>query len=345
MMIYATILCSSILASAPEPAYVLETAPVRTVEAVLTYEIQAPGLTADEWVAFVAKPPELVGQIDLSIRVNPDGKEIEDLSPLQRPLMFIKESARKAKRKNQFTVTASYKATLCSRTLKPAREATSIKPVPPLNERQRERALLKNEHFDFDSSAFAEWLKHNDLLRSDDETDIDLARRIFNTIKAGFSYDYKPDLDRHASAVCETKKSDCGGLSVLFASALRANGIPARVLVGRWAQSAREGQALNGVPYYQTHVKAEFFAENVGWVPVDMASAILHDRAGNGARFFGNDPGDFITMHIDPDVIVDTIHFGRKQTPWMQGVTFWVTGQGSLAKFTTQESWTVKQVE
>jgi transglutaminase-like putative cysteine protease len=182
-------------------------------------------------------------------------------------------------------------------------------------------------------------------MREDDETDIDFARRVFSTIKANFKYDYRAEMDRRASVVCEDKQSDCGGLSVLFVSTLRANNIPARVLVGRWAVSSKPGQAISGVGYHQTHVKAEFFADDIGWVPVDMSSAILHDARGDGTQFFGRDRGDFLTMHIDPEVVINTIHFGRKQTPWLQGVTFWVTGQGNLEKLTTQETWVVRQIK
>ena len=35
---------------------------------------------------------------------------------------------------------------------------------------------------------------------------------------------------------------------------------------------------LSGVEYFQWHVKAEFFARGVGWIPVDCSSAILHDK-------------------------------------------------------------------
>ena len=344
-MISAKIVAACLALSAPnKPGYVLETAqPPRPVEAALTFEIQAPGLAANEWVAFVAQPMDLPGQSHTSLEIKPTGKPIRDLSPLHRPMLLVRQSALRSSRRDRLTVTATYKATLHARRLRVVEDDALVQSsVAALEQRDRDLALARTDHFDFDAQTIRDWMKDNDLLRSDDECDIDLARRIFNTIKSNFEYDYKPELDRRASAVCQSMKSDCGGLSVLFATALRANGVPARVLVGRWAQSANQGQKLGGVPYYQAHVKAEFFADGVGWAPVDMASAILHDRNGNSARYFGNDPGDFITMHIDPDVMVDTIHFGKKQTPWMQGVTFWVTGQGSLTNLKTTESWIVK---
>ena len=52
--------------------------------------------------------------------------------------------------------------------------------------------------------------------------------------------------------------------------------------------------------------------------------------------------GDFIVQHVDPDLLVDTVHFGKKEVQWLQSVSFWVTGTGSLDKLTTAEDWQVK---
>jgi hypothetical protein len=332
--------------------YVLDTRVSQRIEATLAHDIQAPGLDADEWVAFIARPVELPGQSDCKVTIHPAGKEVNDLSELKRPLLMIRAPGRTHGAKDKFTIRATYRATLHSRNLKRANPSDTAgdgaKPQAAITLAEEEKAkfLAPAPQFDFESAEVQEWIKANDLMRDDDdESEIDYARRVFLAIKSEFKYDYRAEMDRRASNVCEEKQSDCGGLSVLFVSALRANGIPARVLVGRWAMSSKPGQKLNGVRYHQHHVKAEFFAQGVGWVPVDMASAILHDAKGDGLHYFGRDRGDFITMHIDPDVEMNTIHFGKKQTPWLQGVTFWVTGQGNLDRLTTDENWTVKPLE
>lgn len=335
--------------------YVLETQPAQRIEAVLTQEIRAPGLEADEWVAFIARPIDLAGQTQVEVKSVPNGIEVTDLSDLKRPLMMIRAPGKQSGAKDTFKVVAKYQATLHSRVLRRvgASEGTTRAKPPAtadlgqaaiaLSDHERQQWLTRSSHFDFESGALQEWIKTNDLMRDDDECEIDFARRVFSTIKTGFKYDYRAEMDRRASSVCTAKTSDCGGLSVLFVSALRANNVPARVLVGRWALSSKLGEHLNGIRYHQCHVKAEFFAENVGWVPVDMSSAILHDAGGDGMQYFGRDRGDFITMHLDPDIVVNTMHFGHKQTPWLQGVTFWVTGQGNLDKLSTEENWTVKK--
>jgi hypothetical protein len=342
-----------VLASVASGAdYVIESRVAQRIEATLTQEIKAPGLDADEWVAFIAKPPELPSQGDIKVASNPAAKEVADLSDLKRTLMMIRAPGRTHNAKDRFDIRATYRATLHARRLKKVnsgvpQDGNEAKPQAAitLSEEDKTKYLARGSYFDIESAEFQDWVKSNDLMREDDESDIDFARRVFSAIKSNFKYDYRAEMDRRASNVCKDKQSDCGGLSVLFVSVLRANGIPARVLVGRWAISGKPGQKLNGIAYQQHHVKAEFFAEGVGWAPIDMASAVLHDPRGDGMQYFGNDRGDFITMHIDPDVIINTIHFGRKQTPWLQGVTFWVTGQGDLKNLTTQERWVVKQID
>src|SRR5438309_886991 len=103
------------------------------------------------------------------------------------------------------------------------------------------------------------WVREHDLARRPGENDIDFARRVFVTIKRNLAYEFKTGMDRRASAVCRAGTTDCGGLSVLFVTILRGNDIPARTLVGRWAQSSKAKDIVGDSPYYQTHVKAEFF--------------------------------------------------------------------------------------
>ena len=135
-------------------------------------------------------------------------------------------------------------------------------------------------------------------------------------------------------------ESDCGGMSVVFVSALRARGIPARVLVGRWAQSSTTES--NGKRFDQQHVKAEFYAQGVGWVPADVTSGVLHDKSPEGLTFFGYDPGDFLVLHLGTNLICDTAVLGRKTIAWMQSPAHWAVGEGTFDKAVIRESWIVK---
>ena len=137
------------------------------------------------------------------------------------------------------------------------------------------------------------------------------------------------ELDRLASHVCKAGKSDSGGLSIVFTSALRAGGIPARVSSGRWARNSEPGENAADEP----HVKASFFATGVGWVPVDLGSAMVLDKSSEGLEFFGTDNADFLIMHFDTDLEFDTVFFGRKTVESVQNPVFWVSGSGSFDDF------------
>ena len=182
------------------------------------------------------------------------------------------------------------------------------------------------------------------MRRAREESDLAFARRVFLDLRAACRYEYTARMDRRASAVCKAGKSDCGGLSALLVATLRANGVPSRVLFGRWASSAVAAATLGGLPYYQTHIKAEFFAAGIGWVPVDLASGILHDRSRRGLAYFGNDPGDFLTFHIDPSLDLDTHIFGRQTVTCLQVPAYWASGPGSFEGQSIKEEWEVKKV-
>ena len=84
----------------------------------------------------------------------------------------------------------------------------------------------------------------------------------------------------------------------MYVSILRSNGIPARCLSGRNLEPD------------STHVRLDFYAEGVGWVPGDPALAISRRSAGAG---FGREPTDMVIMHFD------LIRFER-QYHWLQGI-------------------------
>jgi transglutaminase-like putative cysteine protease len=339
------------------PGYVLEIAEVGRIEAKLNCEIHCDRLHAREWILFAARAPELPGQTNVESQFKPDGHNANELSFLRRPIFTARLPALRQKRDNRVSFSVTYEATLRSRTLRPLSAGESQPSVRKLSEKERGAGLLERGLYDFSKPEFQRWLRSQNLQRGRGETEIDFAFRVFEVLRSSTTYDYEPAMDRHASAVCRSKRSDCGGLSIVFVSALRANGIPARALFGRWAQSDRPGEtslnpssSLRGRrnkgegEYHQAHVKSEFFAERVGWIPVDVSQAVLHARGEGRSRYFGEDPGDFLTLHIDPDLELDTIHFGRRTAPNLQGPVFWVTGQGSAEATHTEEEWRVRKL-
>src|SRR5438874_2939788 len=303
----ALVLSTSILmaGAVPSPAYMLKFAETQRIEAVLTYQIEMPKLVAQEWIVFAARPPELPGQVRVSTTLEPGGKPAFELSAGHRPIVSARIAALGGGREKEITVHVKYEATLRSRRLVPIKRGGAVRGgsqgLEALSEQTRQAALELGGLFDGKAEFLQKWSREHQLKRRQEESDIEFARRVFVAMKKDFSYDYKSEMDRHASAVCQAGKSDCGGLAVLLVTILRANDIPARTLVGRWAESAKPKDRIEDLPYYQTHVKAEFFARGIGWAPVDIALG-LKDRRGEGLYFFGNDDGNFLTMHVDPNL-------------------------------------------
>lgn len=322
------------LVAAAEPVQVIELGQPQAYEAVFTAEIQATKLTASEWVFFAARPLELPGQPSAKAVFEPNGKNAEELSR-KRPIVSARIPARTKELQKAVRIEIKYEVMLQSRRLVPAAQPAKI---ADLTKAERDSALAAGGQYDFNAPAFKSWLAASKLERAKTEAELDFARRAFLDIKKRFTYEYRSDLDRHAVQICKAGKSDCGGLALLYASVLRANGIPARLRVGRWAlSSTKETDAL------QAHVKCEFFINGIGWVPADPAVAIVHDKTPAGLECFGNDRGDFITLHIDPDLEVDTFHFGKKKVEWLQGISFWVAGKGTFDG-KLREDWQVRKL-
>jgi transglutaminase-like putative cysteine protease len=326
-----------VCAVAEGQAYRIESAPARRVEAVLRLEVLAPRLEADQWMLFSPKPPDLPGQAVAAFEIEPRGMVVPEGSPLRQPVLLARASSAGGSNRKRLAITARYRATLMSRRLVSGGGAA----IAPLPAEARRAALAPSALFDFESPDFQRWLAEQKLLRQPLEGEIDYARRVFLHVKQGYRYVYDSRMERKASFVCQSRASDCGGLCGVFVAAMRRHGIPARLLVGRWAQSAKPGERLGDIEYAQQHVKAEFYADGVGWVPVDPSSGVLHDRSPEGLAFFGKDPGDFLALHLDHDLLFDTVYFGRQTIRWFQSSAYWVTGTGTLDGALNRETWTV----
>lgn len=121
---------------------------------------------------------------------------------------------------------------------------------------------------------------------------MDLGRRVFLYIALHFKYG-PTEVD-----TVQSWTGDCGGLAWVFVRAMRANGVPARMIFGRWAGS--EEPPKDGQPGFgQYHAKAEFFAHKLGWVGIDMSGGVGQQAGGNPLVCFGNEWGDFVVFDLD----------------------------------------------
>jgi transglutaminase-like putative cysteine protease len=326
-------------------AHALEIKESKTVSAEHAYRVSAPDLTAVEWIIFTPRPPDFPGQKIIDAHTIPGSENTFELSPLKQPVMRARIPVRSTKLTREVRLETRMDAKLYSRQLIHRIGKTPEDSAAPLTARDRQLYLRRTTLFDYTSRTFQNWAGSNNLVRAKAEGEVDFARRVFLRIAKNFEYEYLGEQDRKASHVCKAGKSDCGGLAVLFATVLRSQGIPARTLAGRWAVSAKPDEKIGEVKYHQEHVKAEFFAQGVGWVPVDLSSAILHDRSPGKLEYFGKDPGDFLTLHFDNDLALDTLYFGIRSMPLLQRPSYWARGSGTVDNAVIREGWNVTRTD
>lgn len=217
-----------------------------------------------------------------------------------------------------------YEFDLYARKLVPGKHDNTVKELDKLS---RNAYLRATKTIDWDSVEFQIWLKKTPgMIINGSQKDIIFAYNAYKYLtNKGV---YTTDKFLSARAVCKTLVTDCGGFATLFTAIMRANGIPARTLAGWWALSGD-----------QTHCKAEFWAKGIGWVPVDITSGFK-----NPDNFFGRDYGNFITIHTDNDLVIDTIYWGEKEFWGDQGWLYWVTAKdGNVSGNTFRSTWAVEE--
>src|SRR5262245_13385216 len=315
------------LTVAAPPAYRIESKPVKKVDAILAVEFHLPNATVSEWVIVGPEAPETGGQRDVRTEMVPAGRPVPDAGALLGRLP-VKDAANR----QQLRVEMKFHATLVARKLVPARDSPAE--VPALAAEERKRLTADAGWYDHEAPAFRDWLTENRLTRRTDEGDVAFARRVFQSLGTALKYEYTADQDRRASQVCRAGRSDCGGMAAVYVAALRASGVPARSLGGRMAQSAKKGEQVGSADYYQEHVRAEFFADGVGWVPADPAAGVGGGGRPSDLAHFGNDAGDFLTLSFGGPRELEVRPLGRQKLDFvMQGPAYWFVGTGNTDGF------------
>jgi len=330
---------SAELPADPATPWRMESKPGRQIEAVATVTVTCPGFRADKWTTLVAVAPDLPSQQNVSTMVAPEGRRDRESSAYQRPIFWVEEEARTGKERKTFQYTVTYRATLQQRKLVPSSESTEDAEVETLSRAEKELYVEPTEFYDFKTPEFQRWLKKHrlDARLGENESDVDFARRAFTAIWEDHKYN-ATDASNVASVVCRTGKSHCGGLASVFVAAMRANGIPARWLLGNWANSASPPDT----PY---HVMSEFYADGIGWVPADPSAAVAHfanDRQVMLERCFGVDDGNFLTTQVDHGLEFYSDTSGKLTMPWPFSAT--PIGRGDLSKWRTEFDWKVRDL-
>ncbi len=120
------------------------------------------------------------------------------------------------------------------------------------------------------------------------------------------------------ASILQSRGGDCGNLSSVFVTLLRAKGIPAKHVV-----TVR--------PDGTYHVWADFYLEKYGWIPVDV-SARQADPQGN---YFGYCKGDGVVVSEDICTQIQSEPKKMYNAVLLQTYCYWYSCKGASRKITT----------
>ncbi len=205
--------------------------------------------------------------------------------------------------------------------------------------------LAPTESINSNSEAFQAWLDSSGLRRAAGETPARYGARVFDYFKAHGRYSYPPDSAWVASAVCRHLQTDCGGFSIVFVAACRANKIPARLLVGQWFKTRELTDGTLDQTGRQAHVIAEFFDPQIGWIPEDISSTLLKVPGHADTNFFGRDPGYFFAWHIDTDFHFAVPQKADEHVQWIQNPSLWFSKNAEDASDSISHHWKLETLD
>jgi hypothetical protein len=236
---------------------------------------------------YLAKPRNGLNQRDVVAKLYLGGERSMELpgegfeiSPARFPVFYVDVA------NAETAVEARFTATMYTCSLLPGKPRL---PVSPL--KLQERAFytsLNTYSMIHNEGQLRAWIEANQLTRAPIESDVQFARRVHEFMRANFTYGWSPTSWPTTSAwaleaVVMGGRAECYGLSRIFVAVLRANGIPSRALPGRMIKDGG------------THVKAEFYADGVGWVPVEVAGGVS-DKTRPLSNYFGKDIADMFIL-------------------------------------------------
>jgi transglutaminase-like putative cysteine protease len=176
--------------------------------------------------------------------------------------------------------------------------------------------------YNTNSELYVKYTKHENKIETDsfrsitpsivgDETNpIKKARKIYDYIIEDLVYSEVGGL-QGALYAYDNKACECGDYSALFVAMARSVGIPARPVVGFWADPSSG----------DTHVWAEFYVEGVGWIPVDPT--IGQQSQEKREYYFGNLDNKRLIMSKNYNIQLDSYNVDLFQVGaywwWYQG--------------------------
>jgi transglutaminase-like putative cysteine protease len=130
-------------------------------------------------------------------------------------------------------------------------------------------------------------------------TDLEMARAIYNHVVATVKYDKTGQGWGRGDIyyACDARRGNCTDFHAIFIGYARAMGIPARFAIGFPLPADHGAGKIAGY-----HCWAEFYAQGIGWVPVDASEA-----AKNPAKreyFFGAHDENRVELSKGRDVLL-----------------------------------------
>jgi len=161
-----------------------------------------------------------------------------------------------------------------------------------------------------------------------------LARRFYDYVVDTANYQLLGKGLLGAKTLATTGNGECGDYSALFVALCRAQGIPARPVVGYWAISGIE----------QTHVWAEFYVEPFGWIPVDPT--IGQSEPDRRDYYFGNIDNQRVILNKGYNIPLHPPGPDDYLAPFLQIPLWWFWGSSGDADSMSIErtNWTVTSV-
>jgi transglutaminase-like putative cysteine protease len=124
-----------------------------------------------------------------------------------------------------------------------------------------------------------------------------VARRIYEWCVANLKYDTSGEGWGRGDTLwaCDSRRGDCTDFHSVFTALARAEGIPARFVMGYPLPAGQESGEVDGY-----HCWAEFYTLDSGWVPVDASDAALNPEYHE--YYFGRLTPDRFVMSVGRDL-------------------------------------------
>jgi transglutaminase-like putative cysteine protease len=134
--------------------------------------------------------------------------------------------------------------------------------------------------------------------------------------------------------MADSKDGEAGDFAALFVALCRARGIPARPVVGAYTQSGLNSQTI----------WAEFYLEQVGWIPVDAEAGLNNVEKRN--YYFGNVDNGRIILNKGYNITLVPAAPDNFTAAYLQVPFYWFWGSGGdSSTVTLQRSlWSVTKV-